>query len=73
MVDGYFSIFKRGVTGVYHHVSEQHLDRYLAEFDFRYDNRVKLGISDPARSKKLLKGIVGKRLTYRRPDQAAHA
>ncbi len=72
-VEGYFSIFKRGVTGVYHHISEQHLDRYLAEFDFRYNNRVRLGVSDPARSKKLLKGIVGKRLTYRRPDKAAHA
>ena len=64
-VEGYFSIFKRGVVGTYHHVSEQHLDRYLAEFDFRYNNRLDLGVSDPARSKKLLKGIVGRRLTYR--------
>lgn len=72
-VEGYFSIFKRGVVGTYHHVSEQHLDRYLAEFDFRYNNRVRLGVDDKTRSKKLLKGIVGKRLTYRRPDKAAHA
>ena len=71
--EGYFSIFKRGIVGVYHHISEQHLDRYLAEFDFRYNNRVRLGVNDVARSKKLLKGIVGKRLTYRRPDKTAHA
>jgi transposase-like protein len=55
-VEGYFSIFKRGVVGTYHHVSEKHLDRYLAEFDFRYNNRVGLGVNDPARSKRLLKG-----------------
>ena len=71
--EGYFSIFKRGVIGAYHHVSEQHLDRYLAELDFRYNNRVKFGVTDPARSKKLLKGIVGKRLTYRRLDKTALA
>jgi transposase-like protein len=59
--ENYFSIFKRGVYGTYHHVSEQHLDRYLAEFDFRYNNRVALGVNDPTRAKKLLKGIVGKR------------
>ncbi|MGD0027258.1 MAG: IS1595 family transposase [Xanthobacteraceae bacterium] len=70
--ENYFSLFKRGVIGTYHHISEQHLDRYLAEFDFRYNNRVGLGVNDSARSKKLLKGIVGKRLTYRRPDEAAH-
>jgi ISXO2-like transposase domain len=51
------------VVGTYHHGSEQHLDRYLAEFDFRYNNRVILGVGDKARSKKLLKGIIGKRLT----------
>jgi ISXO2-like transposase domain len=61
------------VYGTYHHISEQHLDRYLAEFDFRYNNRVALGVNDPARAKKLLKGIAGKRLTYRRPSEAAHA
>src|SRR3977135_3397809 len=50
--ENYFSIFKRGVYGTYHHISEQHLDRYLAEFDFRYNNRVALGVNDPARAKK---------------------
>jgi transposase-like protein len=69
-VENYFSILKRGIYGVYHHVSEAHLQRYLAEFDFRYNNRK---ISDAARAAKALKGIEGKRLTYRRPDQTAHA
>lgn len=64
-VEGYFSIFKRGMMGVYQHCSERHLHRYLAEFDFRYSNRVKLGIDDTARADIALKGIVGKRLTYR--------
>jgi transposase-like protein len=64
--ENYFSIFKRGVYGTYHHISEQHLDRYLAEFDFRYNNRIGLGVNDRARADKLLKGITGKRLTYRR-------
>ena len=64
-VEGFFSILKRGVTGIYHHVSEAHLSRYLAEFDFRYSNRIKLGINDAERADRALKGIVGKRLTYR--------
>lgn len=64
-VEGYFSVLKRGIVGVYHHVSEQHLHRYLAEFDFRYSNRVALGIGDEARAARALRGIVGKRLTYR--------
>lgn len=72
-VEGYFSIFKRGMVGTYQHVSEAHLHRYLAEFDFRYSNRAALEIDDAARAKKALKGITGKRLTYRRPDQARHA
>lgn len=63
--EGFFSIFKRGMTGVYQHCSEKHLHRYLAEFDFRYSNRVRLGIDDVARGDRALKGIVGKRLTYR--------
>jgi hypothetical protein len=71
-VEGYFSLLKRGITGVYHHVSEAHLHRYLAEFDFRYNNRAKLGVNDGARAAKLLKGAVGKRLTYRPADKAAH-
>jgi transposase-like protein len=65
-VEGYFSILKRGIIGTYHHVSEQHLHRYLNEFDFRYNERSALGVNDNARTGKLLGGIVGKRLTYRR-------
>jgi len=65
-VEGYFSIFKRGIYGVYHHVSEQHLKRYLCEFDFRYNERIALGVGDDERMTKALSGIVGKRLTYRR-------
>jgi ISXO2 transposase-like protein len=64
----FFSIFKRGLVGVYQHCGEQHLQRYLTEFDFRYSNRAKLGVSDRERADKALKGIVGKRLTYRRTD-----
>jgi transposase-like protein len=65
-VEGFFSIFKRGMAGVYHHCSEQHLKRYLAEFDFRYSNRTALGVSDAERCIKIIQGIAGKRLTYRR-------
>ncbi|HXQ11522.1 MAG TPA: IS1595 family transposase [Caulobacteraceae bacterium] len=72
-VEGFFSILKRGVIGVYHHVSEAHLHRYLAEFDFRYSNRIALGVNDEARSDEALRGIGGKRLTYRRTREAAHA
>jgi transposase-like protein len=68
--ENYFSILKRGINGVYHHVSHEHLPMYLAEFDFRYNARSGLGVSDPERAGKLLKGIIGKRLTYRRPDEA---
>jgi transposase-like protein len=63
-VEGYFSIFKRGMRGVYQWCSEKHLHRYLAEFDFRYSNRVALGCDDMERADRLLRGIVGKRLTY---------
>ena len=70
-VEGYYSIFKRGMRGVYQHCKEKHLHRYLAEFDFRYSNRVALGIDDQARTARALKGIVGKRLTYRRTGSAA--
>ena len=63
-IEGFYSIFKRGMIGVYQHCSEQHLHRYLAEFDFRYSNRTKLGINDTARADRALKGVVGKRLTY---------
>jgi transposase-like protein len=64
-VEGYFSIFKRGMKGVYQHCDERHLHRYLAEFDFRYNNRIKLGVDDAARAVEAVKGVVGKRLTYR--------
>ena len=63
--ENYFSIFKRGITGVYHHISPQHLKRYLAEFDFRYNERAGLGVEDRERTERALRGIVGKRLTYR--------
>jgi transposase-like protein len=66
-VEGFYSIFKRGMKGVYQHCAEKHLHRYLSEFDFRYSNRVALGVDDESRSDKALKGIVGKRLTYRAP------
>ncbi|QEX18616.1 DDE transposase [Hypericibacter terrae] len=71
-VENYFSILKRGITGTYHHVSQQHLKRYLAEFDFRYNERSGLGVNDSERATKALKGIVGKRLTYRRTGQRAN-
>ena len=67
-VEGYYSIFKRGMKGVYQHCKEKHLHRYLAEFDFRYSNRVALGVNDEARAGRALKGIVGKRLTYGGPN-----
>jgi transposase-like protein len=63
-IEGFFSILKRGVYGVYQHVSEAHLQRHLAEFDFRYSNRERLGINDKARASIALKGAKGKRLTY---------
>lgn len=63
-VEGYYSIFKRGMKGVYQHCSERHLHRYLAEFDFRYSNREKVGIDDVARAELALEGFKGKRLTY---------
>jgi transposase-like protein len=67
-IEGYFSIFKRGINGVYHHVSQQHLKRYLAEFDFRYNERVALGVNDSERAEKVLRGTVGKRMTYQGTD-----
>lgn len=69
-VENYFSILKRGIYGVYHHVSEAHLSRYLGEFDFRYSTH---RISDAERTDLMLKGSTGKRLTYRRAGEGAHA
>lgn len=63
-VEGFFSIFKRGMKGVYQHCSEKHLHRYLAEYDFRYNARMALGVNDIARTERAVRGIVGKRLTY---------
>ena len=63
--ESYFSLFKRGLIGIYQHVSAQHLKRYVGEFDFRYNYREKLGYNDEARTREALKGIEGKRLTYK--------
>lgn len=66
-VEGFYSVFKRGMKGVYQHCSTRHLHRYLAEFDFRYNNRAKTGVDDLARAARALTGISGKRLTYKMP------
>jgi len=71
-LEGYFRVFKRGLVGVYQHVEQQHLDRYLAEFDFRQNTRAKLGIDDVSRAAIALQGAKGKRLTYRTIDRASH-
>jgi transposase-like protein len=63
--EGFYSVFKRGMKGVYQHCSEAHLHRYVSEFDFRYNNRIRFGISDTDRADRALLGVVGKRLTYR--------
>lgn len=63
--ESYFSVFKRGMRGVYQHCWEKHLHRYLAEFDFRRNYRVRLGVNDAMRAEAALMGIVGKRLNYR--------
>jgi transposase-like protein len=74
-IEGYFSILKRGIVGTYHHVSPQHLKRYLAEFDFRYNERMALNVTDAQRANKAIAGVVGKRVTYqhtsRRQTEAA--
>jgi transposase-like protein len=64
-VEGFFSIFKRGMKGIYQHCQEKHLHRYLSEYDFRYNNRIALGVGDESRAAIALKGVVGKRLTYK--------
>ena len=69
-VESYFAILKRGIVGTYHHVSAEHLKRYVGEFDFRYNAR---GISDMERATLAAEGIKGKRLTYRRTDGLAEA
>jgi transposase-like protein len=68
--EGYFSLFKRGMVGVYQHCGEQHLPRYLAEFDFRMSNRERLGVNDTMRTERAIKGAEGKRLTYHQSSAA---
>lgn len=63
-VENYYSVFKRGMRGIYQKCGKQHLHRYVAEFDFRYTNRIACGVDDDARAEKALKGTVGRRLTY---------
>jgi len=68
-IESFYSVFKRGMRGVYQHASKRHLHRYMAEFDFRYGNRIARGINDETRSHRALEGIKGKRLTYRGTDR----
>ena len=72
-VEGFFSILKRGLIGTFHHVSPKHLGRYVDEFSFKYNNRTSLGFTDDQRAESALKGISGKRLTYRRTQGAQTA
>jgi ISXO2 transposase-like protein len=67
--EGYFSIFKRGMRGIYQHCAEKHLHRYLAEYDFRYNNRIALGVNDGERAARAIVSASGKRLTYRQPHE----
>ncbi len=73
-VEGFYSVFKRGMKGIYQHCAVKHLHRYVTEFDSRYNNRVRLGVDDQQRTVAALRGIVGKRLTYRSslPNAAQH-
>ena len=66
-VESYFAVLKRGIMGTYHHVSPQHLKRYLAEFDFRHNERAMLEITDAERARNAIRGVVGKRMTYKKP------
>jgi hypothetical protein len=72
-VEGYFGIFKRGMVGVYQHCGEHHLQAYLSEFDFRYSNRVGLGVDDTERAHRAIRGAQGKRLTYKPARSAKQA
>jgi transposase-like protein len=72
-LEGFFSVFKRGIIGVYQHVDAKHFDRYLAEFDFRMNTRVKLGINDKQRADLALQGVKGKRLTYETTEKGTQA
>ncbi len=66
-LEGFYSVFKRGMKGIYQHCSEKHLHRYVAEFDFRYSNRVRLGVNDAERTTRAIRGAAGKRLMYQAP------
>ena len=70
-IEGFFSIFKRGMKGVYQHCSEKHLHRYLSEFEYRFNNRTALGVNDEQRAETLLSQVTGKRLTYQTTDRPA--
>ena len=72
-VENVFSVFKRGMKGIYQHCGEAHLHRYVTEFEFRYNRRSGLGVSDKERVDAIMEGIEGKRLTYRRTGEAANA
>lgn len=72
-VEGYYSVFKRGMKGVYQNCDRDHLHRYCAEFDFRYSNRAKLGVDDVTRFTRIVEGVVGKRLTYRSANRETQA
>lgn len=72
-VEAFFSILKRGITGTYHQVSEAHLPRYLAEFDFRHNTRIALGVNDAQRAALAVQGVAGRRLTYKDPRSSANA
>jgi transposase-like protein len=72
-LEGFFSIFKRGIIGVYQHIDAKHFERYLAEFDFRMNTRVKLGYSDADRAEIALRGVKGKRLTYETTEKGTSA
>jgi hypothetical protein len=69
-VESFFALFKRGMRGTYQHCGPQHLQRYLTEFDFRYSNRIALGVDDTERAFRAIKGAAGKRLTYQQPRSA---
>ena len=69
----FFGLFKRGMKGTYQHCGPQHLQRYLDEFDFRYNNRIALGVGDAERASRAIKGAAGKRLTYRQSSSAQSA
>ena len=72
-LEGFYSVFKRGMKGIYQHCSETHLHRYIAEFDFRYNNRIKLDVDDTERTRRVIGGAKGKRLVYQQPRSQAEA